>query len=626
MTLLTPLALLWLGSIPVLLWLWRISATRRRIAIPSLVPFERLLKRTPMRRTRLVINALFWLQLAACAGLALALARPLLIRRDARTILVVLDTSASMEAGLRGQSAFDRARQALLKIIEHASPADRLFIMMTAPVTPLHSQPTSDSAALIQALRTLRPSHLGGNLATTVRIGRALLASDPDETVMITDEAPPKDLTGRGVRWVPVGEPLANIAIVGVDAQGPLCTPEDARVIVTVQNFSREAASVSVIAAQHGQRIAQSGTELGPGLRRAVSLAVPEGVEGMIDIALEQPSDALSVDNRAWVAIHRTSALPVVVRFDSPALTRTISTWLQACQALRWTAESSAEGGASLVITDRGAAIGSPPAGAAAMVFLPPATPQPVLSYWMVASDHPIGSYLAPVEAIPAAVNVSATSGLSGVPVVSGLVNGRKIPIVIADEREGKRTVSLFLDPTPSAESMPVLLTFFNSLRWLLGRVDQRHTGEPLTLRGFTSGRVQVRRPDGLAEVVEIIDEAFRYDATTIAGLYRFSQGASEVAVAVNFFDPIESTLINRVSTWREVHGAPDASVSSPTGRGPTDHSARGPSLPGGQPPSYPLSRFLMMAVLGVLLLEWWRYSLKGSSTVHSPQSTVLSR
>ena len=51
--------------------------------------------------TLLVVNLLFWLQLAALLGSVLALARPQLIRPGSQTTLVILDTSASMAAGAR---------------------------------------------------------------------------------------------------------------------------------------------------------------------------------------------------------------------------------------------------------------------------------------------------------------------------------------------------------------------------------------------------------------------------------------------------------------------------------------------------------------------------------------------
>ncbi len=59
MTLLFPLGLFGLVSVPVLVWLWRHAASTHQTNIPSLVPFANLLRRPPRRRTRLVTNLLF---------------------------------------------------------------------------------------------------------------------------------------------------------------------------------------------------------------------------------------------------------------------------------------------------------------------------------------------------------------------------------------------------------------------------------------------------------------------------------------------------------------------------------------------------------------------------------------
>jgi hypothetical protein len=82
-----------------------------------------------------------------------------------------------------------------------------------------------------------------------------------------------------------------------------------------------------------------------------------------------------------------------------------------------------------------------------------------------------------------------------------------------------------------------------------------------------------------------------RYDATTVSGLYRFSQGSVEVSAAANFVDPLESNLLGGTSTWR----APPRAPASFT-----------------RPAAVPLANSLVLLILALLLVEWWRYSLKG--------------
>ena len=494
MTLLSPLALLWLASVPVLLWLWRLAATRRRMHVPSLVPFERLLARPPRRRTRLLVNLLFWLQLAALIGLALALAHPVVTPRRAKTVLAILDTSASMDARQGSERAFERAARALTARIARKAPGDRWLVMTTSPVESITPQSTSDTAMLTQAVAGLRVAHLGGNLSTTVRIGLALLGDDPDEIVVVTDEPLPAEPPEDRVRWVQVGRPLPNVGIVGLDAQGPLCASSDARMAVTLHNFSDDESSVTIVASQRGERLADGRETIPPGARRTIALSIAPSVEGWVEVSLLDVRDGLEADNRAWIDIQRRATLPIQLSSHAASFTSTVSAWLDACPSLVWTTQPPSGAGPTVMITDHLQDLGS--AVASAMVFLPPDDPRPMPSHWVVSAAHPIGAYLAPIEVVNVPLNLSADA-TSGVPVVSGLVNGRKVPLVVAEEREGRRIVWMRFDPSGHDAATPVVLAFFNSLRWLMGASSSRATGDPMMLTGFAPGAVRVQRPDG---------------------------------------------------------------------------------------------------------------------------------
>lgn len=596
MSLLSPLALLWAASIPVLLWLWRLAATRRQVRVPSLVPFEHLLKRPPRRRTHLVVNLLFWLQLLALALATLALAQPVLFGSRAKTVLVVVDTSASMEAA----HAFERAQQALLARLARKAPTEQWFLMTTAPVMPATPQPTSDPAVLARAVRALQANHLGGNLATTARIGRSLMGVAPAAILVVTDESPPATPTGTAVEFVTVGQLLANVAIVGLDTRGALCQPAEARVMVTMQNFSDESAPVTVAAAHNGRRLAATDVTPAPHARDTLSLAIPAGTEGLVEILLRAARDGLSVDDRAWFDMQRRATLPIVVQTRSPAIGKTLATWLGACEALTWGSETPSTGQPFVLITDHDNPLAS--AASASLIVHPPAEPHPLLSYWVTSAAHPIGSYLAPVERVAASLNLTAGLGAAGTPIVSGLVGGRKTPVVVADERDGRRVASLFLDPAGAEDSTPVLVAFFNSVRWLMGESQTVTTGEPIVISGLRSGSVSVRRPDGAVDVIDAPGGIVSYEATTRAGLYRLTQGSTAVTRAVNFFDPLESNLLTRPSTW---HASPDV---SPTARSP-------------QRTAHPLASTLLLLLVILVLLEWWRYCGK-QTTGDRPRTT----
>ena len=591
MNLLSPLGLLWLGSIPLLLWLWRLASTRRRIRVPSLVPFEHLLRRTSRRRTRLVINALFWLQLAALILLALALTGPALLQRRAHTILVVMDTSASMGAQRPDGTVFEHARRKLLSRLSRKAAADPVFIVSSAPVAALMEQPTHEMAEIRQRLSELRVSHLAGDLATATRIGRALLGGVVDQTLVVSDETPPSGLSAD-VEFLTVGEALPNLAIVGFDALGGFCAEDSSRLIATVQNFSAERAGVRVAAKQRARAVAEASVTLAAGERVNVSLAIPEDTQGWVDVFIEADPDALVVDNHVQVLLRRPATFPVAVLSEEASFRGVVGKWLDACQSLVWTDGIPPSPSSDFVVVTDGAGPSGPHvAGTLRWVTQKPRRAAR-LAHWMVDADHPIGSYLGPVEVVAASLDAGRSLAFPGNPVVWTLFEGEKAPLVLAGEHDGRRTVSVLVDPVESPDSIPLVMLFFNSLRWLMGQPDVVRTGELISAASLKRGPVAVRRPDGTVERLHHDGGLFQYDATAHVGSYSIVQGSTTVHWVANFVDPLESNLMERRSTWQRIPEGRPASSEQPRTR-------------------RPLAKTFALVILALLLLEWWLYSRK---------------
>ena len=66
----------------------------------------------------------------------------------------------------------------------------------------------------------------------------------------------------------------------------------------------------------------------------------------------------------------------------------------------------------------------------------------------------------------------------------------------------------------------------------------------------------------------------------------------------MNFLSPLESNLRERTSTWGVPRLQPTVSEQM------------------AQRVRHPLVNFLIILILVLLLAEWWRYSLKGRSTL----------
>jgi len=640
MTLLFPLGLAALASLPILIWLWRHAASTYQTNIPSLVPFANLLRRPPRRRTRLVTNLLFWLQAALLTLLAAALAEPMWHSRRIRTTLIVLDTSASMEAKLNGPSAFERAMQDVSRRLGRVGVSERVLVMRTAPVGALTDSPTNDPGVLSEALRQLRPADEGGNLATAARIGQALLGASPDRLLIVTDEpVPSTSRTGEAAARDPstpivhsVGVPLPNVAIVGVDAYEPLCAPQarparlgtssaaslmapnappaaGTHMVATIQNFSDTAQRVSATLRQEGRRVAQLEQEVPPNARVPVSFDLPPEASGVFEISVKAPRDALQVDNRAWVTIRGHATIPVAVEIEDEALRSVVGRWLDACPRLDWQPRAPDQpSSAALLMTDREHDASAWPS--ASIVFAPrPPTPRVIAMYWAVDTTHPIGMYLDPLSKVATPLSASSLAELTadappsqtgiGEPVIWGIAAGRKVPLVSLASRGERRTVRIWFDPTRTPNAVPMVLVFFNSVRWVLGAQGFAVTGEPLTVGPFAPGLVRIETPHG-ATWRSHDGGLLRYEATSEAGRYRFLQGTTTIERMVNFLDPVESNTMQRVSTW-------EADAIKPAAGSPTSSATMGSRAPTSQSV---VGNLLWLAFV-LCLVEWVGYVVR---------------
>lgn len=606
MTLLSPLALLWLLGIPVLVWLWRLAAAQRRTTVSSLAPFEHLLKRAPRHRSRLTVNLLFWLQLAGLAGVALALARPVIQSRSGATVLAILDTSAGLEARQRGGTAFKRAQGALRSRLARKAPMTRVLLVTTAPPAAVTGEPTSDGLALNAAVDAQRTVAQGGRLATAARLGRALLGHAPDEIWVATDEPKPQAMP-EGVQWLSAGRAVANTAIIGVDTAGALCEASGSRIVVSLQRFAGAPASGVVLVQQEGRELARAGTTFTPGARQSVALDVPADASGWMEIAVESAGDGLAIDDRAWVDMRQGARRPIQVRIGRPALRQTVTEWLAACPALQWSQADTPSGGAgeppgnAVLLTDDASEAAD--AGVPALIFSPPNAPA-VPSHWTIAADHPLGAYLSPISVVSAPM-ARDEGAVAGTPVVSALVGGRAVPVLVADERSGTRRVTLRADPTGLADSVPLLVMFFNSVRWLMDESRPKTTQEGLVVGGWDPGPVTVQRPDGSRTAVPSVAGLVHLEDAA-PGLYRLSQGSKDVTAAVNFLDPLESNTYAPVSTWQ----APEDGAAA----APSAVAAASPRAGAGRVPTHHLASVLMVALLVLLVAEWLLYGARRRS------------
>ncbi|MEO2016587.1 MAG: VWA domain-containing protein [Fuerstiella sp.] len=152
------------------------------------------------KRFRLEQLLLLLVRCAIPALLAFALAKPVLTGTQAPTgdapvsLVILLDTSYSMEATKDGFSHFDKAIDAACAVVEATPRGSEIAVIQTggAP-TPLFDQPIFDSKAIVRRLRTLRADFGASDMQQSLDAGIATLAGMTHvrrELIVISDFQP----------------------------------------------------------------------------------------------------------------------------------------------------------------------------------------------------------------------------------------------------------------------------------------------------------------------------------------------------------------------------------------------------------------------------------------------------
>ena len=165
----TPVALWWLLLIPLVILLYMLRARREPRTVPSTLLWERatrdLVARMPVRR--LERSLLLLLQVCAIAAVVVALARPSLLMPGVvgDAVVVVLQTTASMQSTDEPPSRFAVAQQEAAAFLSRLGPRQPAAIVAAGRRATLVTEFTTNRAALVTALRSLHATDASGSMA-----------------------------------------------------------------------------------------------------------------------------------------------------------------------------------------------------------------------------------------------------------------------------------------------------------------------------------------------------------------------------------------------------------------------------------------------------------------------------
>ncbi len=313
MNLFNPLNLLWALPLTGLIVLMYILKLRRKDVVVSSTYLWRQVIRdvqanAPFQKLRK--NILLFLQLLAAALLVLAISRPFWrgTGMGGRSVVIVIDTSASMSATDVGRSRLEEAKLSADEVVGGMRPEDQMLVISAAAKPMAVTGFTSDRGELARAIHGLKVHETTTNMREAVNLASALVATrDASEIDVISDGAfdpiTNVNLGKTHVAFHPIGKSGHNVGVTAVDYRRSLTGDNKIQVFVTVHNFDAIGRTFNVELRHDNDLLDAHEVTLAPGKEEPDLFEIPEPAQPVTLSVKLDIKDDMSSDNQAAMVV-----------------------------------------------------------------------------------------------------------------------------------------------------------------------------------------------------------------------------------------------------------------------------------------------------------------------------------
>ncbi len=552
--------------------LYILKLRRRVVVVPFSPLWERILRdkeaTSLFSKLKRVLSLL--LQLALLALLVLALGDPRAAESlvQGRTVVVLVDASASMQAVDVSPSRLEVARGEAKKIVRGLGGADRMLVaQMDAMVTPL-GPVTADTSALEREVDAVRATDTRADFPRALRFASDVLRGVPrGEIVVVSDGAlgEASDATGpvhlgdARLSFVKVGSGRRNVGVTQFAVRRYPLDKNRYEVMLELTNTGDAAEDVELQLLGDGALVDLTKLRLQPGERLPRFYPQLSGASRTLEANLalaDGVRDDLAVDDHAYALLpERRRARVLVVTAGNAYLDAALllDEYLDVTDVVPAAySKAIATGGWDAVVFDgvtpaempRAHALYLDPRGDTGPVKVGPALVQP--GFDKVDRRHPAVRFLALDD-----VNVSAGHRL--VPQagdkVLGASDGGASPLLVAGDRGGYRFVALGFDVRDSDLPLRMAWPLFvvDCINWFTDEDAQYlstfRTGEVwrIPVAGGVA-QASVKLPDGTTQSVPV-HEGRAVMLGEHAGFYELTAGEQATSFAASLLDASESAI-----------------------------------------------------------------------------------
>lgn len=606
---LTPLSLIWfvpLAAAIVILYLLKLKRKEQVVSSVMLwqdavadlqanAPFQKLKK-----------NLLLLLQLIALLLLVLAIAGPYIRAKGIgkNRIVVILDSSASMQSTDVSPSRFDDAKNKALDIVGKMGPGDTMLVISAGAKTRVVASFASDKRALQSSISSLKPIDAPCNMRQAMVLALSLVGGKspvPPRIVVLSDGnfGEMTDLNPGTARldFIKIGSRCDNVAITGLDSRKTLAG--DQQVFVSLHNYSDQAKKFNLELYLQDQLLDVREEQLAAGETKQEILGNVENVGGRVTAKLDIKDD-LAADNTGSVYLAKRRKLSILMVSKGNLFLQNALNLDPRTDVVRADAIPSDFGKQSydMVVFDKITPPAKLPPGGYLLLDTaagqgPADLTSPVDRPLVIdsAKNHPASAYVDFSD-----IRIAKATYLKPKPWATMLVEAPNGPIAVAGSDSGRRFVQLSFDILESDFPLHVGFPIFvaNCLDWLApssstASGESIRTGQPMYIDvppGTDS--LGVTSPDGARQTIRVTNTPAIFDDTEQAGLYRVSGKGIDREYSCNLASSVESN-----SKPKDMLAIGGKNFASAGGQVFTNRELYG---------------FLIIIVLAVLTFEWYAY------------------
>ena len=302
-----------------------------------MILLRRLVKKTERRR-QIRDRILLALRVLAVLLVVLAAAQPRLSwPGDAPefggtgSVVLLVDDSMSMGLEQGGSRLVAQSRDQAVRVVEGLPPGTAIgLVTLGGQAQALTTQLTADHGLVIERLQAIEAGYGRTDLAGGLRQARALLAGEPGEVLVFTDQAGPSTvqratdelerLIDLGVAVIPrvvAADPVENVAVISADYGDGL---EGGSVTVEVANYGSQDVERALTLTLPGDNEITAFVALEAEGTATERFTIPSTVPGGV-ASVHVHDEGLTLDDTRYFHLPRVGASRVMVVDGDPGVT-----------------------------------------------------------------------------------------------------------------------------------------------------------------------------------------------------------------------------------------------------------------------------------------------------------------